>query len=87
MDPEFVKYLASLGVGGTLAGVMFFVYRKDVAGFMAEIKVLVDSHKEDKQILISVIKENTINTATNTSVLQLLHRRLDKDERDKELRD
>lgn len=42
MDPELLKWFASLGVGGALAGGMFLAYRKDVLarGSAAEVERL-----------------------------------------------
>jgi hypothetical protein len=66
---------------------MFFVYRKDMMSIINELKNLISSHEGDKKILIDTIKENSVNTNTNTIVLQSLHRRLDKEERDREIRE
>ena len=52
MDLETVKFLASLGVGGVLAGIMFFVYRKDANQWQ-------EAWKGQTQILVQVVKENT----------------------------
>jgi len=46
MDLETLKYLSSMGVGGVLAGVMFFVYRKDVKG--------------QADTMTQIVKDNTI---------------------------
>ena len=51
-DSEFGKWLATLGVGGCLAGFMFVFYRKDVKGF-------TDLWKGQSEMLIQVVKENT----------------------------
>lgn len=87
IDPEMLKLVAPMGIGGVLALVMFFVYRKDMMSIINELKNLVSSHEGDKKILIDTIKENSVNTNTNTIVLQSLHRRLDKEERDREIRE
>jgi len=52
MDPEILKYLAPLGVGGVLAGAMFFIYRKDSAQWQ-------EAWKGQSQMLLRVVKENT----------------------------
>lgn len=60
MTPEtdFVKFLATMGVGGIIAGLIFFFYRKDA-----------NSHAEawqgQSEMLLQVVKENT---ASNTSL-------------------
>ena len=51
VDSEFIKWLTTLGVGGTLAGVMFFWYRKDI------IQKSTDAEFRENQ-LIEVIKTN-----------------------------
>lgn len=52
MDPESIKWLTSLGVGGSLAGMMFAVYRKDM-------KSNADAWHGQSEILIAIVKENT----------------------------
>lgn len=52
MDSEFIKWLATLGVGGVLAGFMFTFYRKD-------IKQYTELWRATTDMLIGVVKENT----------------------------
>lgn len=52
MDAETLKYVASMGVGGSLAAMMFFVYRKDM-------KVNSDAWQGQSSSLMTVVKENT----------------------------
>lgn len=61
-DPEFVKWLLTLGVGGVLAGFMFVFYRKDV-------KQYTELWRSTAEQLISVIRENT---ASNTKLITML---------------
>jgi hypothetical protein len=42
MDAEFGKWLTSLGVGGVLAGGMFWVYRKDALAAQQRIAELTE---------------------------------------------
>lgn len=51
-DMEFVKWLTSMGVGGTIAGLMFMFYRKDV-------KLYTDQWRGQSEALLQVVKENT----------------------------
>lgn len=60
-DPAFVQYLASLGVGGIIAGLMFMFYRRDVRRYTEE-------WKGQSMILISVIRDNTVAL---TSVVEM----------------
>lgn len=62
MDAEFAKWLATLGVGGVLAGLMFMFYRKDVKQYTELWKTSTDQ-------LILIVKDNT---ASNTRLITLL---------------
>lgn len=62
VDPEFVKWLTTLGVGGALAGLMFMFYRKDVKQYTELWKAATDQ-------LMSVVKENT---QSNTKLISLI---------------
>jgi hypothetical protein len=62
MDQEFVKWFATLGIGGVLAGFMFMFYRKDV-------KQYTELWRTTAEQLISVIKENT---ASNIKLITLI---------------
>ena len=62
MDPEFGKWLATLGIGGVLAGFMFMFYRKDVKQFTELWKATTDQ-------LITVVKDNT---SSNTKLISLI---------------
>lgn len=64
MDAETMKYLVSLGVGGTLAGMMFLVYRKDM-------KANAESWRGQSEMLMVVVKENT---AAITALIHLVER-------------
>ena len=61
-DVEFTKWLATLGIGGVLAGFMFTFYRKDV-------KQYTELWKSTADILIGVVKDNT---ATNTKLIAMI---------------
>ena len=80
MDNELFKWLAGLGVGGILAGLIFIAYRKDVKSY-------TDLWKESTGMLIAALKESTaahvMNTASNQEMIGLLravHRRLDAEQ-------
>jgi hypothetical protein len=62
MDQEFVKWFATLGIGGILAGFMFMFYRKDV-------KQYTELWRTTAEQLIMVIKENT---ASNIKLITLI---------------
>lgn len=71
MDQELFKYLASLGVGGVVAGFMFMFYRRDVRSF-------TDQWKGQSDALMQVVKENTAAITSNTKTIEALHSREDK---------
>jgi hypothetical protein len=52
LDLDTLKWLASLGVGGVLAGFIFFVYRKDAIAWQA-------AWKGQSEMMLQVVKENT----------------------------
>jgi hypothetical protein len=61
-DPEFVKWIATLGVGGILAGFMFGFYRKD-------IKQFTELWKHTAEQMMIIIKENT---ASNVKLIHMI---------------
>ena len=62
MDAEFAKWLATLGVGGVLAGLMFMFYRKDIKQYTELWKTATDQ-------LMLIVKENT---ASNTKLINMI---------------
>lgn len=61
-DAEFTKWIATLGVGGVLAGFMFAFYRKDIKQFTELWKLMSDQ-------LIQVVKDNT---ASNQKLITMI---------------
>jgi hypothetical protein len=74
MDLEFVKWLSGLGVGGVLAAFIFNAYRKDMANFTQQ-------WKGQTELLIAVVRENTVAFTRNTEVVQSLHTHMVEGER------
>jgi hypothetical protein len=62
MDPEFIKYFSTLGIGGVLAGFMFIFYRKDMKQYTDQWRVVAEQ-------LMVVIKENT---ASNSKLVTMI---------------
>jgi hypothetical protein len=61
-EPEFIKWLITLGVGGVLAGFMFVFYRKDIKQYTELWKITTDQ-------MTTVVKENT---ASNVRLIAML---------------
>lgn len=89
-----MKYLAGLGVGGILAALFYYQNNKnsrDYADratemskqFADRIEALLNVERGRTEMLVTLVKDNTAQTATNTSVVQALHRRLDTDEKER----
>jgi len=64
IDAEFTKWLATLGIGGVLAGFMFMFYRKDVRQYTELWKLTADQ-------LIAIVRDNTaVSTRLVTMIEQ-----------------
>ena len=94
MDPEFLKTLPALGVGGILAAIFYWQNNKNAkeyadratemsALFASRIEALLNLEKGRTEMLVTLVKENTMQTSTNTTLVAALHRRLDTEEREK----
>ena len=70
-DQEFLKYLASLGVGGIIAGLMFAFYRRDV-------RIYHDQWHGQTVILMQLVRDNTVALTGLKSAVTALHHRLDR---------
>lgn len=90
MDTEFFKYLANLGGVGILAAVFYYQNNKNAKDYAAEvakqskefadrIEALLNVEKGRTEMLVSLVKDNTAQTVSNTEVLRALHKRLDKE--------
>lgn len=81
---ELIKAFPALGIGGILAGMMFWFYRVDS-------QRSIEQWKGQSDILASLIKENTTSNITLAVLVQSLHehlivaRRLDDRRESKEL--
>ena len=70
-DPDTLKWFATLGVGGILAGFMFVFYRKDQRQF-------TEMWQAQATVLTQIVKDNTQAITANTMTIQALHRRDDR---------
>lgn len=78
-DGNFLQWLSTLGIGGVLAGMMFYFYRKDV-------KQYTELWRGQSDALMTVVKENTKAITENTAVVQSLHSHMDLNDRRREER-
>lgn len=94
MDPETIKYFSNLGAVGILALVFYYQNNKNAKDyaervseqakeFTAKVEALLNVEKGRTEMLVTLVKENTSQTATNTAVVSALHRRLDREEIEK----
>lgn len=67
--PEFVQWLATLGVGGVLAGLMFIFYRKDVKQYTDLWRISTEQHMQ-------VIRENTASNAKLITLIESQERNM-----------
>ncbi len=75
LDAETLKWCASLGVGGALAGGMFMVYRKDAREWE-------EAWKGQTALLLQVVKENTAAMTANTAAIAANIRAIERIDRD-----
>lgn len=63
---EFLKTLPSLGIGGVLAGLIFYWYRQDVQKY-------TEQWKGQSEALMQVVKDNTSSNITLAVLVKSLH--------------
>lgn len=87
---EFIKWFATLGVGGALAGVIFYFYSKREKEHRDELERRDTEHAErlermssqwkgQSEALVQVVKENTASNTKLITLIDAMHRRLDMD--------
>jgi hypothetical protein len=69
MDQDFLKWLTSLGVGGVLAGGMFWVYRKDALVIQQRLLAIADK-------LLDTLAQVHSSMAQVTTLLQQIAQRM-----------
>lgn len=90
-SPEVLNVLSGLGVGGILAVVFYQLNNKNARDyadksaaqakeFADRIEALLNVERGRTEMLVKLVTDNTSQTATNTAVVQALHRRLDREE-------
>lgn len=94
MDPDFLNVLSGLGVGGVLAALFYYQNNKNAKdyadrtaelsnAFASKIEALLNVERGRTEMLVALVKDNTSQTTANTEVVRALHRRLDKEDREK----
>lgn len=77
-DPEFLKFLAQLGVGGAIAGLLFAFYRKDVRAYTELWKEQATLNHAQTTAMMALVEKSTSAIVQNTEVVKSLHRRIDR---------
>ena len=80
---EFLKTLPGLGIGGVLALFIYLQSRKDSEAHTTVIREYHENERGRTELLVNVVKDNTVATTKNNVVLDALHRRLDREEYEK----
>jgi len=70
MDPDTLKWFASLGVGGVLAAGMFYVHRKDTREWLSICAAQRDDWKSKAELLLTVVQQNSATIAVNTAATE-----------------
>lgn len=78
--PDFWQFIASMGVGGVLAAYAFYINNKNQKDHVETIKGWNETEKGRTNMLVDVVKDVSVNISKNNTLLDSLHRRLDKDE-------
>lgn len=93
MDPESVKYFANLGAVGILAVIFYYQNNKNAADyakraeeaakeFANRVEALLNLEKGRTEMLVTLVRDNTAQTTSNTEVVRALHKRLDTEQRE-----
>lgn len=77
-DTEFLKWLAQLGVGGAIAGLLFHFYRKDVRSYTDLWKEQAAINQAQTSAMMALVEKSTAAISQNTEVVKSLHRRIDR---------
>lgn len=83
MEMEFTQFLAQLGVGGVMAGMLFWFYRRDVQRITDhwnkqsdQLMMVVVSNTSASAQHSEVLRAHTAAVTSNTEVLRALHNEL-----------
>jgi hypothetical protein len=69
LDTELLKYLATMGVGGVIAGLIFMMYRKDMKQNVELWTAQSSNFQQQASVLLEVVRENT---RSNEALIRLI---------------
>jgi hypothetical protein len=69
LDTELLKYLATMGVGGVIAGLIFMMYRKDMKQNVELWTAQSSNFQQQATVLLEVVRENT---RSNEALIRLI---------------
>ncbi len=72
MDTEFLKFLTSLGVGGVLAGVIFYFHQKTADRHKSDLKDIIARQQSREDALLRKLDENTTSNTRLITVIDAL---------------
>jgi hypothetical protein len=89
MNQEFMQWVATLGVGGVLAALMFVFYRKDVQQYTElwknttdQLMIIVKDNTASNVRLITLLENQERNALRKSDIEAFLNKRLsERDER------
>lgn len=70
LSPEFIELIGNAGLSVVLALVVIYWYRSDSQAQLNDEKQKVISEREDKLMILNVIKENTNAISSNTGAIE-----------------
>ena len=82
--PDFWQFIASMGVGGVLAAYAFYISNKNQKDHTEVVKGYHELERGRTDMLVKTITDVSSNITKNTVVTEALHRRLDRDEYDRQ---
>ena len=70
---EIIKTFPALGVGGVLAGLMFYFYQKKETEHSKVLEEIIDRQEGQVSLLVKVVSENTVVNTTLGVLVRSLH--------------
>lgn len=70
LSPEFIKVILNAGLSVVLALVVIYWYRSDSLNQLKEEKDRSEQERNDKIIILDILKENTNALTNNTNAIE-----------------